>query len=641
MNKSITLIIFLFFSFLLTAQKKSGPTEENISQAVSLKEKFADEDIVLLSRSVEVNFDRNNKLSLVEATVKEDVQIMNISAISRIQYPLFYDAESEVLDYSLLDRRGKNLSGLNFEMKDEYLSSEDLFHTDYRVRYATINFPLQGTNYNISTKKKYKDIKYLTGHYFSDEYRILNGSLIVRIPEWLDLSIKEFNFEGYDITKTQVKDGSYTIITYTVEALEPQANEPQAPGPSHTYPHVLFVAKSFKDKKGSTKSLFGDVSDLYGWYNSLVEKVEVDPSIYGPKVKELITGTSSDEEKIKKIYYWVQDNIRYVAFEDGIAGFQPDSPQNVFEKRYGDCKGMAFLTKSMLEEAGLDARLVWIGTDRLAYDYSTPSLSVDNHMICAVKYNDEMIFLDGTEKYNRFGEYASRIQSKQALVQEKDGYRVLEVSNKLGSINEDHTIYKLFIENNTLFGSVERSYSGECRVSFQNIYASFGKGDQENILKRYLSPGNSNYKITSINAFDSESRDQDLTIPYEVTIENSVSEFEGTLYIDISPAKETKGLMFGERKSDFQFDILKKKITQTILEIPEGYTTQMLPKDVEIDTDYISLKAKYKETAGTIIYTKEIYYKEKRINKKDFTSWDKTLEKFNDALNQQIVLKKI
>ena len=74
---------------------------------------------------------------------------------------------------------------------------------------------------------------------------------------------------------------------------------------------------------------------------------------------------------------------------------------------------MANLLKAMLIEAGFDARLTWIGTKRIAYDYSTPSLAVDNHMICSLVKDGEIIFLDGTEKFNSLGEYANRIQGKQ------------------------------------------------------------------------------------------------------------------------------------------------------------------------------------------------------------------------------------
>ena len=57
-----------------------------------------------------------------------------------------------------------------------------------------------------------------------------------------------------------------------------------------------------------------------------------DPEQLKSKVTELTAKAKTDEEKIKNIYYWVQDNIRYIAFEDGIAGFKPDDSQNVFKK---------------------------------------------------------------------------------------------------------------------------------------------------------------------------------------------------------------------------------------------------------------------------------------------------------------------
>ena len=58
----------------------------------------------------------------------------------------------------------------------------------------------------------------------------------------------------------------------------------------------------------------------------------------------------------------------------------------------------------------MDARLTWIGTRSIPYDYTIPSLAVDNHMICTVFLGEEKYFLDATEEYVGFGDYAYRIQ---------------------------------------------------------------------------------------------------------------------------------------------------------------------------------------------------------------------------------------
>jgi hypothetical protein len=44
----------------------------------------------------------------------------------------------------------------------------------------------------------------------------------------------------------------------------------------------------------------------------------------------------------------------------------------VLQKKYGDCKGMGNLTAEMLKAIGLNGRICWLGTNHIAYDYSTP-----------------------------------------------------------------------------------------------------------------------------------------------------------------------------------------------------------------------------------------------------------------------------
>ena len=83
---------------------------------------------------------------------------------------------------------------------------------------------------------------------------------------------------------------------------------------------------------------------------------------------------------------------------------------------------MANLTKALLKLAGYDARLTWIGTNHLAYDYSIPSLAVDNHMVCTVLLNGKRYIMDATEKYNALGDYAERIQGRPILIENGDKY---------------------------------------------------------------------------------------------------------------------------------------------------------------------------------------------------------------------------
>ena len=204
------------------------------------------------------------------------------------------------------------------------------------------------------------------------------------------------------------------------------SNEYSAPGPGYFVPHILVLCKSAQPKD-EKYDYFNTVKDQYAWYKNLVLQIGNDEKIVKEKTEEIIKGLTTDEEKVKVIFQWVQDNIRYIAFENGIAGFKPEKAQEVLRKKYGDCKGMANLLTEMLRSIKLDARRCWIGTKHIAYDYSTPSLSVDNHMICAWMNKGKPVFLDATEKYIGFGEIAERIQGRQTLIENGNQYLLEKV----------------------------------------------------------------------------------------------------------------------------------------------------------------------------------------------------------------------
>jgi hypothetical protein len=123
------------------------------------------------------------------------------------------------------------------------------------------------------------------------------------------------------------------------------------------------------------------------------------------------------KKKARRIYNWVQKNIKYVAFEQGMEGFVPREANLVCNRRFGDCKDMSSILTVMLNTAGVPAYYTWIGTRHLPYRYAeTPLPLVDNHMISTIKLNDKFIFLDGTDNNCVFGMPSEHIQGKEALL---------------------------------------------------------------------------------------------------------------------------------------------------------------------------------------------------------------------------------
>ena len=124
------------------------------------------------------------------------------------------------------------------------------------------------------------------------------------------------------------------------------------------------------------------------WYSNLIGE-RIDPS---PEVKQrvaaLTTSKATPVQKMQAIAAFVQEDIRYVAIELGIGGYQPHPASEVFAHRYGDCKDKATLVRSMLHEIGIDTYHVVIYTERGAVTPHTPAHHGFNHAILAVKLPD-------------------------------------------------------------------------------------------------------------------------------------------------------------------------------------------------------------------------------------------------------------
>ncbi|UCH63562.1 MAG: DUF3857 domain-containing protein [Fidelibacterota bacterium] len=172
---------------------------------------------------------------------------------------------------------------------------------------------------------------------------------------------------------------------------------------------------------------WGDVAD---WYRRLAE-----PQIKAGKgVQELASaltsGVENDEEKLRIIYEWVRDKIRYIAVNIGIGGYQPHPAEEVLKNRYGDCKDMTTLLCSLAREAGLEAYEVILSTLQNGIpDTSLPSPYQFNHAIAyCPSIREYGVWMDATEKGCPFGKLPWYDQGVPVLIVAKEGDATIAIT---------------------------------------------------------------------------------------------------------------------------------------------------------------------------------------------------------------------
>ena len=119
-------------------------------------------------------------------------------------------------------------------------------------------------------------------------------------------------------------------------------------------------------------------------------------------VKELTAGAKTDMDRIKALFYYVSNKIRYMGItpEKDRPGFEPHDVCITFDKKYGVCRDKAALLVSMLRLAGLNAYpvLVSVGTRK---DAEVPDPDF-NHAIVGVELeNGQIVLMDPTDENTR------------------------------------------------------------------------------------------------------------------------------------------------------------------------------------------------------------------------------------------------
>lgn len=627
-NKDRANVLFILALFVLC----SGFSQSNVKENKKIVQAFfPDKKCYALIQEQSFEFDLNDGNLRVEENFKSRLFTPE-SSHSRYQ-TVFYDDYSEVKKISCdADDRSKpevNVIYTNYQ-------SDGIFHDDLKLCAFQMQMS-KNTVYDVNYTKHYNNPRFFTRVFFHEDYPILERTIRFSVPDWVQLEIKAVNFEGYEIIE-HVKPGKKKEITYTVKNTMSIPNENHSPGILKYLPHLLVFIKSYDNGK-ETVSLFNSHQDVYKWNKKLLGEVNNKEEELKPILTSIIKNETDSFKMMEKIFYWVQDNVRYIAFEDGIMGYKPAPAEKVCNLLYGDCKGMANLTKTLLKMAGFDARVTWIGTDNIPYDNDLPTLAVYNHMICTTIFRGKKYFLDATESYIAINDYAERIQSRPCMIENGKEY----IQEKIPDLNYERNlqkeIYTLKVDNNNLIGTSQTTYSGETKTDFLRRFNDMRSSNVKKALNDYFS--SNSFEVNNVTTSDLNDRAQLLNISYHFVMKNAlVKNTDNELFIFPNKSRELGLLYFDStRVCDYVFN--SKYYIQSTGNIDAGaYQVKKMPAPLLIDNPVFSFDMKYEQKNGVLVLSKVVKIRTGYLNKKDFELWNEAILKARQFYDSPLVLAK-
>lgn len=532
------------------------------------------------------------------------------------------------------------------DFKDKFEIQSGVFFDDTRSVSFTFPAVSPGARTETDYTVRHVDARFVMPFFVGSYVPVRHAELTITAPKGVVIGYKTFHAENTPIKYTREEKGSQVVYRWTADNLPSPPREEDGPESSYYLPHIVFFVQE-APVNGQARKLLSGVPELYNMYADFVKRIDRQPSPgLQHRVDSLVAGAATEEEKVRRVYYWVQDNVKYIAFEQGLRGFIPHDAGLVYARRYGDCKDMANLTNEMLHLAGVKtAYLTWVGTRDLPYKYgelATPG--VDNHMIATYEPTPgKYVFLDATSKHTPYGMPSAMIQGKEGLLGlDPKNSRVVDIPamDKGRSGVDDASV--LTLDGTMLRGSGKLSIAGYSKVNQSYGLDGLDRTDEPRYIKALLERGNNKFFVDKYSIANLDTRDQPLSISYDYRLQDYVQQVDDEVYINLSLERPyaTDRIDSTTRKLPRYNEFAHTDHTRTELVVPAGYEVSYLPPTVQAQGDVLGFKVSYERQGNKIIQDREVYVNYLLLQPKQFGSWNAVVNKLGSAYREVVILKK-
>jgi hypothetical protein len=390
---------------------------------------------------------------------------------------------------------------------------------------------------------------------------------------------------------------------------------------------------SFFPPGGASANGFSSWLEMGNWYRNLTSgRRDASPQIT-QQVATITASARTPLEKMKALAQFVQHDVRYVAIELGIGGWQPHAASDVFANRYGDCKDKATLLSSMLSQVGIESFYVVINSERGSVTPQVPAnVGGFNHVVLAIKIPANVsdpslvatiqhprlgpvLYFDPTNELTPFGEIGGYLQANYGLLVTAEGGELVELPEQPSAMNSIQRSGKLTLDpSGTLKGEVHETRLGD-RASAERwrLRAVTKSADQIKPIEDLLAGSLSLFSISHASIENLSHTDQPFGFNYTFEARDYAKNAGGLLLVRPRVlGVKTSGLLETKepRKFPIEFEGPSRDTDTFEIAIPAGYVVDDIPPAVDADYGFASYHAKTEVKGNLIHYSRTLEVKE-------------------------------
>lgn len=607
-------------------------------------------DLVTLNKFTQISLEVDDDKIVIEKTDSEDSYFLNQYAQNYSYISLNYEAIfheiTDIKAYTLKPEDKGGFSKINVSKNDiqtKKVMSNEVFYDGEMSKEFQFPTLQEGAISHLTYKEITKDPHFFGRFFFSDLHPIEKQKLMISVENSIQLEFTYVNCTKSYFEFSKTSKNNNTIYVWQKKDIPSLQLPDDGPGFLELAPHIIVRITQYKSNDGKTIPVYRNVGDLFAWNAAFLDSIKNDKFDFANRlIDSIVPKNSSKKETVALIYKWVQNNISYIAIENGLGGFTPRSPKKVYNRRYGDCKDKACLLVHLLKAANINAHYTWIGTREIPYDYNTvPMALANNHMIVAWKYNDKYIFLDPTSEELPFGYPSDFIQDKTALIYlDEQKFDTVRVPIVAASENKRISNIHFKIEKGALIGSIKSKGYAYFSNTLRLLKNEMNPKKEEKLWESWFEIGNNSFALIPNSVTIEEGEMTKANCKFK--IDNYIVTIGDEIYVNpILDRKWNGKIIAKDRKYPYKYHSEYKIVNKYVFEVPEGYTVKFIPKGKSESTPMISYIVNYEKTGEkeiTASYTIQI--NSLSLEPKDFDRWNVFSRNLKTVTNQSIVLKK-
>ncbi len=539
--------------------------------------------VYTLHRIMKIFSDPDKRYSRQEIPFNSSIRVLEIKA--RTIHP---DGEEFFLDQA--------------DIKEKSLISEFTLYSDVKAKEFYLPRVRKDCVVEYEYRLRLNSLLYWSDWFFQSDLPSLYSAYTLKVPRDFDFKVKVLN--AFIEPRIDFRDDKQVFMweRFDNPAIRKEVFMPPA---ADSLYRVAFspLDFNFDGKTYPSRSWY----DIAAWYRDISQpSLELSEKTTSLAV-ELTSGLTSTEAKVRAIFDYVQEHVRYVSVAVGVGAYRPHLCADVMEYGYGDCKDMTSLVIGLLKAVQIEAYPALLSTR----GHPSPLAGMArvkqfDHVVVVVPSDNGYLWLDLACRDCKFGQLPFEDQGATALIVKPNIGELVVTPESAEEENVAYTEWEIKLNSDgSTSGSLFIGATGQEELAFRASLARLKPPRREEALNGFLGYWfiDPDLMVSEFRHF--EDRDSNISVRADFLSEGFGVMQKDELFLPVNlNTQDYLSLVFPyqERINPVMFDYRFVNRDEMKIHIPPQFEIEHLPGAVRLDEPFGTFESTFSVEQDTIIH---------------------------------------